>query len=161
MNIQKFLWPPLSFNEFLSLLEQIESLLLQVEQFYAHIPFYIYHNCGLRWAITTSRFCYTSRSLSLPLWNIIMYHDTRYLLFSSFAYFTNTSTSLYTNGVRILEIMVNVRYCIVMLNLDSQYMIFDTFQHFLSALQEAHLGNIFTYIETIMTFIWEKMTISI
>lgn len=52
--------------------------------------------------------------------------------------------------------MANVRYHIIMLDLDYEHMIIDIFQHFLLVLRGIHLGNIFTSIETIMTLILEE-----
>lgn len=78
------------------------------------------------------------------------------LIISSFAPLTNKSTNLYAKGVRIIDIMAYVRFCITMLDLDCKHKMIDMFQYFLLTIKETYLGNIFTSIETIMTLILDE-----
>ncbi|XP_022843980.1 uncharacterized protein LOC111367376 isoform X1 [Olea europaea var. sylvestris] len=82
--------------------------------------------------------------------------DIFLLFISSFAYLTSTFINLYFTAVRILDTMANAKYYLIMLDLDCERTIIDMFQHFLVALKENHLENVFTSIETIMTFTLEE-----
>lgn len=83
-------------------------------------------------------------------------YDIFPLIILSFAYLIHKSTNLHAKGVRILETMANMRYCIIMLDLDCEHILINIFQHFVLVLRETHSRNIFTPIETILTFIWKE-----
>lgn len=71
-------------------------------------------------------------------------------------YLIDKSTNLHAKGVRILQTMANMRYCIIMLDLDCEHILINIFQHFVLVLRETHSRNIFTPIETIWTLIWKE-----
>ncbi|KAK1385689.1 hypothetical protein POM88_023424 [Heracleum sosnowskyi] len=78
------------------------------------------------------------------------------LIVSSFGDLSDLSSRSYDKRASILETVAKVRSCVVMLDLECDALITKMFQHFLSSIREEHPENISASMETIMTLVLEE-----
>uniref|UniRef100_A0ACD5UBS9 Uncharacterized protein n=1 Tax=Avena sativa TaxID=4498 RepID=A0ACD5UBS9_AVESA len=74
----------------------------------------------------------------------------------SFAKLDDTESPLFAKRVSMLETVAKVRSCVLMLDLDCDDLILDTFNHFFSTISSTHQENVITSMETIMMFVIQE-----
>ncbi|ESW08947.1 hypothetical protein PHAVU_009G087900 [Phaseolus vulgaris] len=163
--------PPSSVEELLSLLEQVESLLLRVEQ----SPASSMQNAlspPLKALIADNLLRHSDDNVKVAVASCISevtritapeapYDDDQMkkvfqLIVSSFENLHDKLSQSYAKRISILETVAKVRSCVVMLDLECDALILEMFRHFLKTIREHHPENVFSSMETIMTLVLEE-----
>ncbi|XP_047329496.1 uncharacterized protein LOC124932852 isoform X4 [Impatiens glandulifera] len=163
--------PPTSVDELLEKLDHIEALLIKVEQLppksmlEAIIPLIkslvanelIKHSdIDVKVAVA----CCISEITRITAPEV-PYDDEKMeevfeLIVSSFENLSDKSSRSYTKRTSILKTVANVRSCVIMLDLECEWLIADMFQHFLKTIRDYHPKNVFSYMMAIMVHVLEE-----
>ena len=82
------------------------------------------------------------------------------VIVEAFEGFDDTSIHSFQKRVSILETVAKFGSCIIMLDLECDALILQTFHHFLKTIRNDHSENILTSMETVMTLVQESDNIS-
>lgn len=75
------------------------------------------------------------------------------LIVSSFEGLSDLCTRSYQKKISILETMIQVRSCVLMLDLECNQIIIEMFQHFLRAIRTGHSTFIYELLDIVMTYV--------
>ncbi|XWS17865.1 hypothetical protein CRYUN_Cryun33cG0105100 [Craigia yunnanensis] len=163
--------PPLSVDELIPLLDQVESCLSRVEQ----SPSQSMQNAlspSLNALVAEQLFRHPDDDVKVAVAACISeitritapdapYDDDQMrevfqLIVSSFKNLSDKSSRSFIKRTSILETVAKVRSCVVMLDLECDALIIEMFQHFLKAIRDYHAEAVFTSMVTIMTLVLEE-----
>lgn len=82
--------------------------------------------------------------------------DVFTVVVQSFAKLDDTESALFAKRVSMLETVAKVRSCVLMLDLECDDLILNTFDHFFSTISSTHQENVITSMETIMMFVIQE-----
>ncbi|XP_047329519.1 sister chromatid cohesion protein PDS5 homolog C-like isoform X2 [Impatiens glandulifera] len=163
--------PPTSVDELLEKLDHIEALLIEVEQsppksmLDAIIP-------SMKSLVANELIKHSDIDVKVAVACCISeitritapeapYDDEKMkevfeLIVSSFENLSDKSSRSYTKRTSILETVAKVRSCVIMLDLECEWLIADMFQHFLKTIRDYHPENVFSAMMAIMVLVLEE-----
>ncbi|KAL5558219.1 hypothetical protein UlMin_034430 [Ulmus minor] len=168
---ERLLDPPPSVEELLPLLDRVESCLSKVEQ----SPSRTMQNAlstSVRALVSDQLLRHTDIDVKVAVASCISeitritapeapYEDEQMkevfnIIVSSFENLSDNASRSYPKRTSILETVAKVRSCVVMLDLECDYLILEMFQHFLQSIRDYHPDNVFSSMVTIMTLVLEE-----
>ncbi|KAM7255529.1 hypothetical protein ACFE04_008427 [Oxalis oulophora] len=167
----KLLNPPSALHQLLSLLDQLETFLLKVDQSPSHHMLNAL-SPALKSLVADQLFNHSHNDVKAAVASCISeitritapeapYNDRQmekvfHLFVSTFQNLSDQSSRSFTKRTSILETVAKVRSCVVMLDLECDSLITEMFQHFYKSIRDDHPENVFTSMETIMTLVIEE-----
>ncbi|XP_073010567.1 sister chromatid cohesion protein PDS5 homolog C-like isoform X1 [Typha latifolia] len=163
--------PPSDVEELLSLLDQTECFLSEVDQSPSQSMSNALHP-ALKALVSKELFRHSNVDVKVAVASCVseitritapdapydddLMKEVFQIIVEAFENLSDLLSRSYAKRVSILETVAKVRSCVVMLDLECDNLILDMFRHFFKSISLSHPENVFSSMEIIMTLVIEE-----